>query len=127
MFIKNKLFLVKGLEFNLPVDWVSWQALVSVSYYVKQSNIFAFSMDIEHIQGYLNTLGTAGSLLSWQNLRQKSEGRNKVLPTLKDDMKLIVRIVAASLIFAQHGKIFGAWNECTNFHVKSSIIGIQWF
>ena len=82
--------------------------MVSVSYYVKQSNIFAFSMDIEHIQGYLNTLGTAGSLLSWQNLRQKSEGRNKVLPTLKDDMKLIVRIVAASLIFAQHGKIFGA-------------------
>ena len=75
---------------------------------MKQSNIFAFSMDIEHIQGYLNTLGTAGSLLSWQNLRQKSEGRNKVLPTLKDDMKLIVRIVAASLIFAQHGKIFGA-------------------
>jgi hypothetical protein len=118
--------LVKGLEFNLPANWVSWQALVSVSYYVEQSNIFAFSMDIEHIQGYLRTLGTVGSLLCWQNLRQKSEGRNKVLPTLKDNMKLMLRIVAASLIYAQHDKIFGASNECTNFHVKSSIMRIQW-
>jgi len=98
MFIKNKTFLVKALECNLPQVWIHWQALVSVSYYVKQSNIIALSMDIQHTQCYLSTLGT---LINWT--------------------------VAASLIFSKCSKIFGAWNECTKFHVKNSIIRSQWF
>jgi len=52
---------------------------VSASHYAKQSNTFAFSTDIQQTQYYLSTLG-------W----------------------LIAGTVPASLIFAQHIKIFGA-------------------